>query len=231
MRSQAERGRNPSEVCYAGTNERPCEKQAKTAAKIIDLSDNRYYNKKMGYEVALNKAWEDLVSLNPSPAKNLLVKFLADEYSVDVRERKVFSSSCNVPAKDFISILLLHYLTQSLKGLPSPSGQWLTFREFSGVEGYYEAFHRRCIEPLIRKYGRNPDALKDILNRLPAKLSDGGDISLVIEAFIDVPVLVKLWKQDAEFGPDANMYFDSSIKNILCIEDIVVLAQMIASQL
>ena len=87
----------------------------------------------MGYEVALNKAWEDLVNLNPSPVKNLLVKFLADEYSVDIRERKVFSSSCNVPAKDFVSILLLHYLAQKIKGLPVPSGRWLTFREFSGV--------------------------------------------------------------------------------------------------
>jgi len=185
----------------------------------------------MGYEVAFNKAWEDLFNLNPNPAKNLLIKFMADEYSVDIRERKVFSSSCNIPAKDFISILLLHYLAQQLKGLPAPSGQWLTFREFSGVEGYYEAFHRRCIEPIIRKYGKNPDALNDIPARMPARLSDGADISLVIEAFADVPVLVKLWKQDAEFGPDANMYFDSSIKNIFCTEDIVVLAQMVASQL
>lgn len=185
----------------------------------------------MGYEVAFKKAWEDLLNLNPSPAKNLLVKFLADEYSVDIRARKVFSSSCNVPAKDFVSILVLHYLARKLKGLPEPSGQWLTFREFSGVEGYYDAYHRRSIEPIIRKYGKNPDAIKGVLGRLPAKLSDGGDISLVIEAFIDVPVLVKLWKQDAEFGPDANMYFDSSIKNIFCTEDIVVLAQMVASQL
>ena len=181
--------------------------------------------------MAIGKAWEDLLNLNPSPTKNLLVKFLADEYSVVIRERKIFSSSCNVPAKDFVSILLLHYLTQKLKGLPAPSGKWLTFREFSGVEGYFEAFHRRCIEPIIRKYGKNPDALKDIPARLPAKLSEGGDISLVIEAFIDVPVLVKLWRSDAEFGPDANMYFDSTIKNIFCTEDIVVLAQMVASQL
>ncbi|MDD5506269.1 MAG: DUF3786 domain-containing protein [Candidatus Omnitrophica bacterium] len=185
----------------------------------------------MGYEAALNKAWDDLLYLNPNPAKNLLVKFMADEYSVDIRERKVFSSSCNIPAKDFTSILLLHYLAKQPKGLPAPSGQWLTFREFSGVEGYYEAFHRRCIEPIIRKYGRNPDALKDIPARLPAMLSDGADVSLVIEAFADVPVLVKLWKQDAEFGPEANMYFDSGIKDIFCTEDIVVLAQMIASQL
>ncbi len=181
--------------------------------------------------MALNKAWEDLFNLNPNPAKNLLIKFMADEYSVDIRERKVLSSSCNIPAKDFISILLLHYLAQQLKGLPVLSGQWLTFREFSGVEGYYEAFHRRCIEPIIRKYGRNPDALKDIPSRMPARLSDGADISLVIEAFAGVPVLVKLWRQDAEFGPDANMYFDSSIKNIFCTEDIVVLAQIVASQL
>ena len=122
-------------------------------------------------------------------------------------------------------------MAQRLKGLPAPIGRWVTFRELSGVEGYYEAFQRRCIEPIIRKYGENPDALKDILNRLPAKLSDGGDISLVVEAFIDVPVLVKLWKQDAEFASDANMYFDLSIKNIFCTEDIVVLAQMVASQL
>ncbi len=181
--------------------------------------------------MAINKAWDDLLNLNPSPAKNLLVKFLADEYSIDIKGRKIFSSSCNVPAKDFVSILLLHYLAQRLKGLPAPIGRWVTFRELSGVEGYYEAFQRRCIEPIIRKYGENPDALKDILNRLPAKLSDGGDISLVVEAFIDVPVLVKLWKQDAEFASDANMYFDLSIKNIFCTEDIVVLAQMVASQL
>jgi Domain of unknown function (DUF3786) len=185
----------------------------------------------MGYEVALNKAWEDLSNLNPSPAKNLIVKFLADEFSVDIGGRKVFSSSCNVPAKDFVSILLLHYLAQKLKGLPAPSGQWLTFREFSGGQGYYEAYHKRSIEPIIRKYGKNPEALKDVLGRLPAKLSDGGDISIVIEVFAGIPVLVKLWKQDAEFGPDANMYFDSSIKNIFCTEDIVVLAQMVASQL
>jgi len=185
----------------------------------------------MGYEAALNKAWEDLSNLNPNPAKNLLVKFLADGYSIDIRERKVLSSSCNIPAKDFVSILLLHYLAQKLKGLPAPSGRWLTFREFPGGQGYYEAFHRRCIKPIVRKYGKNPDALKDILCRLPARQSDGGDASLIIEAFIDVPVLVKLWKQDTEFALDANMYFDSSIKNIFCTEDIVVLAQIIASQL
>ena len=130
-----------------------------------------------------------------------------------------------------MSILILHYLAQKLRGLPALSSQWLTFRELSGIEGYYNAYQKRSIEPIIRKYGNNPDALKEVLRRLPGKLSEGGDISIIIEAFTDVPVLIKFWKPDAEFGPDANMYFDASIKNIFCTEDIVVLAQIVASQL
>jgi hypothetical protein len=183
----------------------------------------------MGYEVALLKAWDDLANLKAP--KNLSVKFLADEYSVDTIAGSVLSLSCNALAKDFVSILILHYLAQKLKGLPALSSQWLTFRELSGVEGYYEAYHKRSIEPIIRKYGKNPEAIKDVLNRLPGKLSEGGDISIVIEAFANVPVLIKLWKQDEEFDPDANMYFDASVKNIFCTEDIVVLAQIVASQL
>ncbi len=183
----------------------------------------------MGYEAAFKKAWEDLANLK-SP-KNLSVKFLADEYSIDTLGEKVLSLSCNVPAKDFLSILILHYTARKLQGLPALSGQWLTFRELSGVEGYYDAYHKRSIEPIIRKYGKNPDTIKDVLGRLPGKLSEGGDVSLIIEAFANVPVLIKLWKPDTEFGPDENMYFDASIKNIFCTEDIIVLAQMVSSQL
>ena len=183
----------------------------------------------MGYEIALKKAWDDFA--NQSPPKTLSVKFMVDEYSVDVPNRRILSLSSNVVTKDFLSILILHYLWQKLKGLPKPSGQWLTFREFSGVEGYYDAYHRRSIEPLIRKYGRNPDAIKNVLSRLPGELSQGDDISIIIEVFQNVPVLVKLWKADAEFGPSANIYFDASIKNIFCIEDIIVLAQTISTEL
>ncbi len=183
----------------------------------------------MGYEVALKKAWDDLA--NFKEPKNLSVKFLADNYTVDTQAKSILSLSCNEPAKDFFSILILHYLAKKFKGLPAPSGQWLTFRELSGVEGYYDAYHKRSIEPLIRKYGSNPEAIKSVLTRFPGRISEGGDASIILEAFDSVPVLIKLWKQDVEFSADANMYFDASIKNIFCTEDIVVLAQIVASQL
>jgi hypothetical protein len=128
-------------------------------------------------------------------------------------------------------ILILHYLAQRLKGLPELTEEWLTFRELSGIEGYYPAFRKRSIEPIIRKYGSNPEGILETIERLPAKKVMQGDVGIVLEAFERVPVLIKLWRKDAEFGPDANMLFDRSITKIFCTEDIVVLAGMVAMSL
>jgi len=183
----------------------------------------------MSYEAALQKGWEDLSKLNPG--KILTVKFLGDEYTVDFGEKKIFSLSCNVAAKDFTVILILHYLAHKLKGLPALTAEWVTFKELSGVEGYYSAFRNRAIEPIIRKYGSHPEGLLAALDRLPAKRVDQGDVGIVLEAFEGVPVLITLWRPDDEFGPEVNMLFDKSITRIFCTEDIVVLAGFIASQL
>lgn len=183
----------------------------------------------MGYEVALKKGWEDLKGLKSR--ENLSVKFLADEYSVDFEAEKVLFLSCNALPKDFTVILILHYLAQKLKGLPLLSGEWLSFKELSGVEGYYPAFRKRSIEPIIRKYGSHPDGILAALERLPGKRVDQGDIGIVLEAFEGVPVMVTFWRSDDEFGPEANILFDKSINRIFCTEDIVVLAGFVAAVL
>ena len=181
----------------------------------------------MAYESALNKAWEDLDRLNPP--KIIPVKFLADEYTIDLNARQVISLACNAPAKDFTAILLLHYLACKLKGLPAVTQEWLSFKELSGVEGYLPAFRKRAIEPIIRKYGRHPESLLEDLERLPAKRTNQADVSIVLEVLEGVPALVNLWRADDEFGPEANMLFDRSISQIFSTEDIVVLAGFIAS--
>jgi hypothetical protein len=183
----------------------------------------------MSYDVAINKAWEELGKL--SPEKTFTVKFLGDEYTADFTNRQIMSLACNVPAKDFTAILILHYLASKLKGLPRLTGEWLSFKELSGVEGYYPAFRKRAIEPIIRKYGENPEAILEDLDRLPAKRVNQGDIGIVSEVFEGVPALITIWRKDEEFGPDANMLFDKSITQIFCTEDIVVLAGFIAGQL
>ncbi|MDD5154940.1 MAG: DUF3786 domain-containing protein [Candidatus Omnitrophica bacterium] len=163
--------------------------------------------------------------------KNLSVKFLGDEYSIDLQAGKVVSLACNVPAKDFTAILILHYLSKKIKGLPELKNEWVSFKELSGIEGYAPAFRNRAIEPVIRKYGVNPQSLPDVLERLPGKKSHTADASIIVEAFEGVPVLVELWAGDEEFGPEANMLFDESIIGIFCTEDTVVLAGLVAAAL
>jgi len=184
----------------------------------------------MGYEAAINKAWSELLALQPQ--KNLSVMFLADEYAIDIANRKVVSFSCNVPAKDHTGILILHYLVKKLNGgIPGLSTEWLDFREVSGIEGYQSAFRQRVIEPIVRKYGKNPEGLLSVLGRFPAKKVPQADIGIVIEVFKGVAVLVLFWRPDEEFGPEANMLFDKSITQVFSTEDVIVLAEIIARQL
>lgn len=184
----------------------------------------------MGYEAALNKAWSEVLALKPP--HHVSIKFLADEYALDLENRKVFSLSCNSLAKDYTAILILHYLVKKLSGgMPGLSGEWLDFREISGIEGYQSAFRQRVIDPIIRKYGKNPEGLLSVLDRFSAKKVPQADIGIVIEVFEGIAVLVLFWRPDEEFGPEANMLFDKSITQAFCTEDVVVLAEIIARQL
>lgn len=184
----------------------------------------------MAYEVAVNKAWEDLSKL--SAEKLFSVRFLSDEYSIDLTAKKVMSLSCNVPAEDFWSVLILHYLIKKLSGLPELAGEWVSFNEAAVADSYYPVFRKRTIEPLIRKYGTNPQGIFLALERIPSKKVDNlADAAIIVEAFDKVPVLVKLWGKDEEFSSDANILFDRSVTEIFCTEDIVVLAGMVAASL
>ncbi len=157
--------------------------------------------------------------------------FLADAYTVDFAARTVVSLACNIPAKEFAAILILHYAIAKKRGLPALRNEWQDFREVAGVEGYAAAFRARCIEPLIRKYGGNPDGLRQAAVRFKGTPAQQGDVGVVIPACAGIPVVLTLWKGDEEFGPDANVLFDHSITQILCTEDIIVLAEMLVRQL
>lgn len=181
----------------------------------------------MAYEAALAKAWEQVSALRQSP--KLSVKFLADEYEVDFPNLKILSLSCNILAKDYLTILILHYLAKKLKGLAPIEGNWISFKELPGGEGYYAAFRKRSLLPIIRKYGRKPEELTTCLERLPGKMVQYGDCAVVLGVFEGVPVMVSVFGEDEEFSAEANMLFDRTINQIFCTEDIAVLSAFIAS--
>ncbi len=180
----------------------------------------------MSYEIALEKAWSSIKEI--SEHKDYSVRFLSDEYSVDVENRLILSMSCNVPAKAHISILILHYLTKKIYGLNHTLGEWVTFKQLDGGQGYYPAFKKRVIDTIERKYGSNLNAFSELENRFKSKRIDISDVGLVFDIFDEVPILVTVSKGDEEFGPEANVLFDRNINEIFCTEDIVILSEFLA---
>lgn len=180
----------------------------------------------MGYQDALNKGWSQLSAFKKQDSYS--VRLMSDEYSVDINKRSVLSSSCNVPAHDYIIILVLHYLIKRLEGLPELTQSWISFQELDGGKGYYPTFKKRVIEPIVRKYAKSPEALLSLVERFSAKRVQIGDFAVVLEAFQGIPMLVTFWKADEEFSAEANVLFDTSIKDIFSTEDIVVLAEFVA---
>lgn len=181
----------------------------------------------MEYKVALEKAWEKLGSV--STEGSYPVHFLADNYTVDVKKKTIFSASCNVPAKTYTIILMLHYLTRKADGLPTLKGEWISFKELVGGEGYYPTFKKRVLQTIIRKYGEKPDEILKLAEHFKAKTAQVGDVSVVLDTFEEsAPFLITLWRGDDEFGPEANLLFDKSIVEIFETEDIVVLSEIVA---
>jgi len=182
----------------------------------------------MEYEEALTKAWAQLKEL--SGQGNFSVKFLADEYSVDLEKKEIFSLSCNVPAKTYAAILILHYLIKKSQNLlpAQATGKWISLKELEGGEPYYSVFKKRVIDVIARKHGENPKGLFKATECLRAKKAAASDYSVVLEPFEKTAVLIEVWPGDDEFGPEANVLFDETIKDIFCTEDIVVMSEIIA---
>jgi len=183
----------------------------------------------MSYAEAIRKAWDEVTA--SSGEKNFSVRLLADTYHVDADKRTILSGSSNIPAKDFIVIILLHYLVKKLAGLPALGGEWISFNQIPGGEGYYPAFRKRTINTILRKHGADPSGLLTTFKRFNAHEAGFGDAGVVIDALDGVPMLVTLWKGDEEFGPDANILFDKNITSVFCTEDIVVLTEIVAHAL
>ena len=180
----------------------------------------------MKFESAIAMSWDNLLGLGIS--NDPKVKFLGDEYLVNIKLRKVLSLPHNTPVEDHITVLILHYLSQKIAGLPVVSGEYLSFNGLSVINSFAEVFKKRSTDVIMQRYGDNVFDILSVLHYLPAKKINRADVAIVVEAFEGVSILIELWEADDEFGSEANILFDKSITKIFCVEDIVVLAEVVA---
>ena len=137
-----------------------------------------------------------------------------------------FSQDANGEIPVMHQILILHYLIGS--GKEGLTGELISFQDILSAKFYLDAFNRRVKYPLINAFGKQPEKLllfaKDFYG---ASLSPVGGFSVNIQALPKIPITLVIWEGDEEFPSDGTVLFDSSIKDILSAEDIVVLASMV----
>lgn len=187
----------------------------------------------MGYEAALKKAWECVKKI--SAEEFCEVRFLNKVFAVKLNDETIIDKTDGKKAKDFISILILHYLEKKLLGLPAITGKWISFKELPGGQSYYSAFRKSTIDNLIEKFEKNPAVFNSLHNKFPcirqSRSVKYGDNGAIVDVFEEVPLLITVWKGDDEFSPDANILFDENIVRIFCTEDVSVLSGILVREI
>jgi len=196
--------------------------------------------KQNNYEIAYKKASEDLSNadviqianksgtslININGIHHIVVPFINKEILISYPDVSVFYNNKETEVPLWLKILALHYLIQS-KGTHK-TGDQITFKQLEGGLGYFPAFHKRTIVPLLEAFGGNLNNFIKSGEMIGGIRVHLGDYALLFKAFPKIDILFVLWEGDEEVPSDGNIIFDSSIADYLTTEDIAVCSNMIA---
>jgi hypothetical protein len=186
------------------------------------------------FELAYDLACKKLMSMTPEELclrsgarpvdqNKIMIHYLNRPYLVDIPtgEISLNEEEEKVPIKD--RILILHYLTQAT-GAPF-TNKLITYAQLQGGKFYCSAFQKRTLEPILKCFGEKPELLLDVAQKLGGDRSHYGDLSVNVDAFPFVRVVIVLWRGDDEVPTGGNILFDKNIADYLSTEDIVVLCE------
>jgi Domain of unknown function (DUF3786) len=128
-----------------------------------------------------------------------------------------------MPAEDYLSVLILHFIIGCLKHGYRPSGNWISFKDIWGGNTYFPAYQRNTIKPLIEEVQKDPEGLIRKLTMVyKGEVVEGGHIAIQLETFPGVFIRIVIWRGEDEIPPEATILFDRSLADVLSTEDIAV---------
>jgi hypothetical protein len=170
------------------------------------------------------------LEITPQGQKRIGLSYLGRDIFLSFPRETIEPSSGGGPISLREEILILHYLEKA-RGNPL-TGKWISFAEIPGGTFYHPVFLKRCKAPLLKYFGEKPDSLLSLaIDEVRGEPWSMGDMGIKIQAFPFVALGLVLWKGDAEFPPDGNVLFDSSITGSLSVEDVVILAETVVWKL
>ena len=126
-------------------------------------------------------------------------------------------------------ILILHYLLARESG--PAKGQMLAFKNLPGGAFYDPTYQKRGPRRIARRFGENVEGFRRACRSLGWHEEQIGDTSFRFDILPKIEGMVVLHAGDEEFPAEANILFDDEIVNFLPLEDVAVLAGLIATRL
>lgn len=179
-----------------------------------------------GYETAIQLGKKKLAALDPDEvAKRCHVRWDGTAFYLPCFHKEMNLSEVKPP----YLILWLHYLTS--EGTKRPEGHLISYRDVPGAQFYEAKFMQRAVQPMIKSFGNEPQALIETGVSMGGTVLAQGDASITLSLLPYVPVTYILWAGDSEFQPNGSILFDQTAIGWLCAEDLVVLASLGAYEL
>ncbi len=203
----------------------------------LSIPDQRNYDKTWG--LAYQMAVETLAKTDfeqqcrnsgatcetVASAKVATIEFLQRTYQITTPDKITMKDSNEeVPLRD--KLIIIHHFLRA-KGTPL-TGTPMAFKELKEGANYFPTYSLRAIKPLVDFFGKKPEMMLELGQKLGGTKAAYGDVAVTIPAFPRVPITLVLWKGDDEFPAEANILFDNTISDYLATEDLIVLCQVIS---
>ena len=191
-------------------------------------------NYRQAYELALAEVrktppavLERLGVVSESP-QQFSVAVLGGTFHVDLAAGTVKDDS-GQQVRAAWGILVLHYL------LSRPSEQlaegFISFMDIPDARGYEKPYRVRVIERFLHTAGRDEATFRAVAKRLTGETIDQADVAYEFAVFPRVRVQLLWYRGDEELGPGASFLYERQIVGIFCVEDIVVMSELLVRAL
>ncbi len=200
------------------------------------------FNKPETFKPAIDKAWDDLLKLEPKQVvERAIVKFdletntytvpvLGNEYTIKLTDKKIqHPELINEHVRGAMTVLVLHYMINSK--LASLRNKLISYRELPNGMVFYNAFRSIAIDPVAEVFGQDLAAFEARARALAGHRVDHGEVSYEFKIFPRVPVTYILWGGDDEIPAAANILFDISAQEHMHTEDLAEVGEVITNHL
>lgn len=177
--------------------------------------------KNIGYENALNLAWDELKDKDPAKVvENTGVQWNGEEYVMPWLGKEIPLSEGSEEQR----IIWMHYMLG--EGPKQPRGNYITFKQAPGA-AIYDANHtKRCINPMVKTFAEDLDAFRAIGKEMGGEETKLGHAAITLHPVPYAPLTLVLWQGDDEIPSSGNVLYDEGAIDWFCAEDLVVYASL-----